>query len=316
MARVYPPHELPGVRFISVLTGYVPENLLSATLVPTSQRPLIVGYRGRPLPIRYGELGLDKIGVGEIVARFCIGRDIVHDIAWTEEARIYGPRWYEFMSSCRSILGSESGSNVFDWDGTLAGNIQEFRNKYPQADDSDVYSALIQPLEIPGLMNQISPRVFEAIASRTVLVLFEGSYSEVILPGVHFISLKKDGSNLDDVFKLLADGAYVDAMADRAYQDIIGSGRYSYNSFVRLVDMEIEASYEALRQAPMTQLADRPCILPSVQPSALTTSPLQAMPPALSPSRSRRVANRLGGKLPESTKMIIRPLLRLFSGKN
>lgn len=335
IARVYPPQVFPEVRFVSVLTGYVPENLHSASHIPPSQRPLVVGYRGRPLPIRYGELGREKISIGEMVSQYCTRHDIAHDVAWTEEARIYGPRWYEFMSSCRSILGSESGSNVFDWDGTLAAKIQEFKDKNPRADDSIVYSELIQSLEMSGLMNQVSPRVFEAIAARTVLVLFEGSYSDVVMPDVHFIPLKKDGSNLENVFKLLADGAYVDAMAEQAYQDIIVSGRYSYNSFVRLVDEEIEISHKLLGQAPLVAPANGSCLVHSVQPTALTTSPLQTIGSCISnsvqptehttsvrpselttspiqatatspsSSRLRRIAIRLWARLPESARVVI-----------
>ena len=60
-------------------------------------------------------------------------------------------------------------------------------------------------------MNQISPRVFEAIALRTALVLFEGEYSGIIAPGVHYIPLKKNLSNLDDVLSLLGDDEYLSA---------------------------------------------------------------------------------------------------------
>ena len=329
ISRIYPPQEFPGVRFVSVLTGYVPEDLPLNTHQPPSQRQLIVGYRGRPLPIRYGDLGREKIGIGMLVAHYCKSQEIVHDIEWTEEARIYGPKWYEFMSSCRSMLGSESGSNVFDWVGTLAVKIQEFRASNPHATDDDVYAALIQPLELPGLMNQVSPRIFEAIASRTVLVLFEGEYSGVITPGVHFIPLKKDGSNLDEVFRLLADGNYVDTMAERAYQDIIVSGKYSYQSFVRLVDKEIEFSLRALEHHNTTVASSRSATGYIDQPTPITTSPIRAMPPQLttdtlihclfgfhgSKDLAGRLAIYLWWKLPEAMRIFLKPRLKRFLGK-
>src|SRR5207248_812275 len=78
------------------------------------------------------------------------------------------------------------------------------------------------------MMNQISPKVFEAIACKTALVLFEGRYSGVLEPGRHFIALKKDFSNVEEVLALLRDDAFLEALAERAYADVIGSGRYSY----------------------------------------------------------------------------------------
>jgi spore maturation protein CgeB len=111
-------------------------------------------------------------------------------------------------------------------------------NRIPVQASRKFMKALVRSKEIDGIMNQVSPRVFEAIAARTVLVLFEGNYSGVVKAGEHFIPLKKDGSNLAEVVSLLQDGAYVDAMAERAYRDVIASGKYSYKSFVDLVDME------------------------------------------------------------------------------
>ena len=41
-------------------------------------------------------------------------------------------------------------------------------------------------------MGQISPKMFEAISLGTVLVMFEGKYSNILKPDLHYISLKKD----------------------------------------------------------------------------------------------------------------------------
>lgn len=275
---VYPPQEFPGVRFVNVLTGYVPDGLQAQTELPPSQREMVVGYRGRPLPVRYGELGAEKVSIGKMTKQHCVDNVIQHDIAWTEDARIYGNGWYEFMSSCRSMLGAESGSNVFDWDGKLSEQVNNFVAQNGNAADKEIYNTVIKPHEIPGLMNQISPRVFEAIACRTVLVLYEGQYSGVTKPGIHYISLKKDGSNLGEVFFRLADGPYVDAMAERAYQDIIASGKYSYGSFVALVDSEIHLAFTALECASYLVKTRVAPLFRIDNPSAITTSPIRADP--------------------------------------
>jgi hypothetical protein len=240
ISKAYPTKEFPGVSFVNVLTGYVPEILPQTLHKPPSQRSLMVGYRGRPLPIRYGALGQEKSEIGRLVREFCEEKDISCDIEWSEEMRIYGDGWYDFVFSCRAMLGSESGSNVFDWDGTLLQQIDKFKSTNPAATDKDIYLELISDLEIANLMNQVSPRVFEAIACRTVLVLFEGDYSGVLTPWEHFIPVKKDGSNLEEVFRLLHDDEYVDTLVDRAYNDIIMSGVYSYEGFVKIIDEGFE----------------------------------------------------------------------------
>ncbi len=85
----------------------------------------------------------------------------------------------------------------------------------------------------------------KAIACRTALVLFEGRYSGVVEPDRHFIPLRKDGSNLQEVIDRLRDGQAVDAMTERAHADVLASGRYAHDAFMRLVDDEIAAALEA-----------------------------------------------------------------------
>jgi hypothetical protein len=90
-------------------------------------------------------------------------------------------------------------------------------------------------------MNQISPKVFEAVCLRTALVLFEGTYSNVVLPDVHFFALKKDFSNAKEIIQKLQDTLLVQEMTERAYRDVVASGKYSYQKFIESFDADIEA---------------------------------------------------------------------------
>jgi hypothetical protein len=259
VAAVYPPTEFPSVRFVSCLTGYAPAPVPHFDRqVPPSRRRIVVGYRGRPLPLKYGELGREKIAIGAMVRRYCEQSGIPCDIRWDEEGRIYGDAWPAFLGSCRAMLATESGSNVFDWDGNLEDEIAEYRKANPTATEGDIHSALIASRERPGLMNQISPKVFEAIGARTALVLFEGGYSGVLTPWRHYIPLKKDGSNLTEVFAALSNGDLVDSMTEVAYSDIILSGRHSYQQFVDRVDDELAAAFDATAGAPAGSVASMP----------------------------------------------------------
>lgn len=320
---VYPKSEFPHTRFVNNLTGYVPEELPPTHNLPKpSERDLIVGYRGRPLPIRYGQLGVEKIAIGQIVKSYCDENDIRNDIAWSEESRIYGSNWYEFILSCRAMLGTESGSNVFDWDGNLQKLIDQYREDNPYASDKDIYEDIIQSKEVDGLINQISPKIFEAISFRTVLVLFEGEYSNIIRPGEHFIELKKDGSNLTDVITLLKNDDYINAMADRAWHDVIALGKYSYKSFVNMVDVELERSFSELGRQVKSSIK-----ISCGQLTPITTGPIRAIL-----TKSFGIKNNAGLinssinlvkryaiyfwlRLPESIRFILKPWLKQFLRK-
>lgn len=320
--RVYPQEQFPGVRFVSNLTGYVPEGLPSRDLLrPPSSRDCLVGYRGRPLPLlQLGALAREKVLIGEMVKAYCTKHGLPSDIAWDEDARIYGAQWYEFVGSCRSVLGTESGSNVFDWDGTLQAQVATWRAARPGTNEQDAYQTVVAPREQHGLMNQVSPRIFEAIGLGTALVLFEGNYSGVIRPWDHYIPLRKDGSNLEEVFLHLRDGEFVDAMVERAYRDVIGSGVYAYEAFIEIFDQELQAALAALPPRSGRQL---PRQRTSGVPTLLTTGPVRAVPPgAPQPSEAALLRAQVGARLKNLVVMgwhvlppAVRPLLRPIARK-
>jgi hypothetical protein len=234
---IYPRARFRHVEFITNLTGFVPASLEQRrSMKPTSERKVHIGYRGRALPYWYGDLGQEKLRIGQVMREICEKRSIPCDIEWESEKRIYGDAWYDFLASCRATLGTESGANVFDDEGSLRIGITAAL----QADPKLTYEQAKQ--RFPALregkvkMNQISPKIFEAIVTRTALVLFEGTYSGIVQPDIHFIPLKKDFSNVDEVLAKVADTALLERMTQRAYDDVIRSGRYGYSSFVEWVD--------------------------------------------------------------------------------
>lgn len=243
---VYPRSRFAQVDFIPTLTGYVPEDpAIDAFAMPMAERKLRIAYRGRALPHHYGALGREKYEIGLEVRRLALKRGVLADIEVDDSKRIYGSDWYRFIGSARATLGTESGSNVFDIDGSLAKLASEHRDM-----PFEVFAERYLK-EHEGLvtMNQISPKIFEAIRLRTALILFEGDYSGVVRPGEHYIPLKKDYSNIGEVFVQLDDIASLEAMTERAYRDVIATGRYSLRSFVEGVDEYLSRRAKGRRRA-------------------------------------------------------------------
>jgi hypothetical protein len=234
---VYPASRFPGVEFIQTLTGYVPIALEGVTsLKPPGARPYLIGYRGRALPYWYGDLGQEKLLIGQRMRQLCTERGIVADIEWDEHKRIYGEQWYRFLENCRATLGTESGANVFDEHGHLRRSIAAAVKADPTVTYAQIHRRYLAAHEGKVMMNQISPKIFEAIAVKTALVLFEGEYSGVIHPHVHYIPLRKDWSNADDVLQKLQDEPYLTRLVERAYAEVLQSGKYSYKQFIAGVD--------------------------------------------------------------------------------
>lgn len=233
---VYPEDLFPGVKFDTVLTGYVPDELGGARArAPLSERPVHVGYRGRTLSWRYGELARQKWEVGVRLREACQRREVPCDIGVDEASRIYGFAWFDFIRSCRAMLGSESGSNVFDFDGSIAARVAATGKEQPDETCADIV-AVIAAREQEIRMGQISPRIFEAAALGTALVLMRGSYSGTLEAETHYVPIEPDYSNLDEVLDRIQNIEALQAMADRARRHLIESGAYSYAAFIRRMD--------------------------------------------------------------------------------
>ena len=227
--------------FLRALTGYVPEqNTYNDTPpLPMAERCWWIGYRGRPVPYQYGRLTREKFIIGEQMRTICEERNIPHNIATAEEERLYGQDWMNLIRNSRLMLGTESGTNIVDFDGGLWERIDEWLKGHPDSTFEEVEEKFLVGIRKISL-NQISPRLFEAIALRTGLILFEGEYSGVLAPWTHYIPLKKDFSNINEVLVAADDLDGIDAMVERAWRDVVLSGKYSFSAYVKRVDELIE----------------------------------------------------------------------------
>ena len=254
---IFPSKRFPQTRFVNVLTGYVPEDsALEEFATPLEERELFICYRGRILPYHYGLLGYEKYEIGIEVRRLAEERGLPVDIELDESRRIYGNDWYHFLGSARATLGTESGSNVFDFDGNIKESIAKLRKENPRHTFEYIHKKLVAEHEGFVKMNQISPKIFEAIQLRTALVLFEGEYSGVVIPHEHFIPLKKDYSNFDEIVEKLKDLDYLKQMTERAYVDIIASGKYSYKQFIKFINEDIESEFSRRNMSGLKESAN------------------------------------------------------------
>lgn len=261
VAQVYPPERFGHVDFQPTLTGYVPLDLGDLGMPkPLHERSRLIGYRGRDIGWWYGDLCQEKLRIGQGMKAICERLGVAHDIAWDNASRIYGPAWFDFLRDCRATLGTESGSNVFDFDGQLKRQVEDALKANPNATYKEIHDRFLKDHEGRIVQNQVSPKLFEAIALRCALVLFEGNYSGVVKPWVHYLPLKKDFSNAADLIHQLQNDDLVQTMTERAYQDVVESGRFSYPTFVEGFEQDLHAHLgrggrsDALRPPPIQTL--------------------------------------------------------------
>jgi hypothetical protein len=239
--NVYGPRTtVTDVRF--TLPGYVSGELVAAAQqmsVPDDRRTVDIAYRGRQLAYYMGRGAQEKYQIGREAAKRAAAAGLTVDIDSTESSRLYGESWYRFLAAARGTLGVESGVSIFDIDDVVRPACDAYLAAHPDASFEEVSAALLEPWENNISYRTISPRHFEAAAFRVCQILFEGRYSGIMQPMVHYIPLKKDFSNWDEVVSRFCDPALRRRLTDQAYDDLIASGRYTYRRFVHQFDDDL-----------------------------------------------------------------------------
>jgi hypothetical protein len=234
--KVYPATELPGLRKESVLTGYVASELARRAVPGFAKRPVDVGYRARRTPAWLGRLGRDKWLIGERFKQDSAAYGLVCDISYREEDRLHGDAWVDFLTRCKAVLGTESGSSVFDWTGEIEAAVRRFERRMPEASFDTIREHCFRDADGQVRNGQISPRCFEAAALRTLMILYEGGYSGVLVPWRHYVPLRHDHANMAEVVAVLRDAVRAQTIVDAAYREIALDEAYSFAAHVRRVD--------------------------------------------------------------------------------
>jgi hypothetical protein len=228
-----------------VLAGYVPENLLHLDVPPIRDRPIDIGYRARKLPAWLGAHGQEKWQIAAGVQKDADRYHLRCDLSWEERDRIYGDRWINFLTNCKAVLGTESGSSVCDFTGEIQAATEAHLVREPSTSFDTLRDLYFKDVDRCLTINVISPRCFEAAALRTLMILYEGNYSGRLEPWRHYVPLRKDHGNMQDVVAVLNDPVEAQQIADRAYREVALNRDNWFESMVKQVDRAIEATFAA-----------------------------------------------------------------------
>jgi len=221
------------------LTGYVDEaafDYRNRWAKPGVARPIDVGYRARKLSLYMGAGAQEKWWVARDFLAHAAPLGLKTDISWREEDRIYGPNWYKFVASCRGMLGAESGVSITDPEGDFIAKYRALVAEQPEITFEEVSDRLLQQYENNIPLRTISPRCFEAAALDTCQILLEGEYNGILVPWRHYLPLKRDFSNFDEVMRAFNDPATRGAVVEAAFNELVASQKYSYRAFVEGFD--------------------------------------------------------------------------------
>jgi hypothetical protein len=236
------PRESQRTRMERTYTGFVDDRAAGAAQrlpAPHALRDVDIVYRARNLPYHLGHHGQLKHEIAQIVEPAARALGLRTDISTAIGDTQYGDAWFEFLASGRCVIGTESGSSALDPVGTIRRYEAEWTLSHPDASFEE-FTALQEPGWDDYEFTAISPRLFEAAQTKTAQILVEGNYDGIVQPETQYFPLRDDFSNLTETLERVRDPAETEAMAERAWEDLIESGRYSYGAFAAHVESVVD----------------------------------------------------------------------------
>lgn len=239
----YPQKELGYKKIYTVLPGYVEESdrhYVEKALKEkgSCDRKYDIGYRARKPSYALGNLGILKTKIADIfnikAGEFGLKADIGNTEGRNSKNTFYDRDWLDFLMDCRVMPGSISGSSIMDTDGSISRAVSIFLKRDSKASYETVRKELLWQFEGNAICAAPSPRIFEAAMTKTCQVLVEDDY-RIISPGVDYIELKADLSNINDVCEKIRNEEYCEQIAENAYIHLIKSNKYTYRVFTRNV---------------------------------------------------------------------------------
>jgi hypothetical protein len=188
-----------------------------------SDRTIDIGFIGHLYHTLTGDL--ERTNLVQFFQRNWRGIGITCDI---RTRRLPREKWAQFLRTCRGILGAESGTYYLDRTGRIIEDVGKYVKRHPRVSFEEIYSLFFKNHRCPVSGKAISSRHFEPIGTKTCQILIEGDYNGILKPDEHYISVKKDLSNIEDVIRRFKDGSYRRAMVERTYEYVMDGHTYRH----------------------------------------------------------------------------------------
>ena len=216
----FPPiHELYrerlGCSVIGMPNGGLDQSLFYPT-IPLTQRPTDIGFRAHESPLYLGHD--DKRRLAGYVLKHSTSYGLTVDISLDPNARYSEHGWADFLNRCKAQLGAEAGGNYFELTDKTRKLVNNHLGENPNTSWEEIFRVFFKHYQNPIDGRMIASRHIEAAGTKTVQILFEGHYNGYLEPDVHYIPLKNDFSNFDQVVQKFRDETYCRAIVENAYE--------------------------------------------------------------------------------------------------
>jgi hypothetical protein len=240
LEQLYPRAVRAGIQFHEAFTGYFELSdwsRLETFSRPFRDRSIDVGQRVRHLPPQLGRAagikGQLAIDFGDAAEK----QGFVCDVSTRSEDVFLGDDWWRFLGNMKFTVSRRGGASMADPTGRLADRVRRYQMRHPVASMAEIEKKVSMKGGRIGDFSAISPRLFEAAALGVCQILEPDDYVDGLLPGVHYIPLESDFSNIDEVFETMRDLDRCEEIVNASQDLLLRSGDFTYEAFVKQLSL-------------------------------------------------------------------------------
>lgn len=245
--KIYNQVNFEKVKFYRVLTGYIDENVIVKlkNKEKVIEKRIDIFYRTiYNKPYHLGKFGNLKYVIAEVFNKNIKLTNLIINISTDKKDLVFGKQWYNLLLASKFTIGVESGASLLDRDGSIQKKVFKYIKLHPNAEFEEVEKECFNGLDGNLNLVALAPRHFEACITKTCQILVEGEYNGILKPWVHYIPLKNDFSNIEEVIEIIKNDNLREKITEQAYKDIVLSGEYSYSKFVndffKIIDLQTQ----------------------------------------------------------------------------
>lgn len=190
---------------------------------PRCTRQWDLGFRGSLYSYSIGDIERTRLllRLQEQMASLTLSGNIRFDL-------VDRAQWALFLNQSRGIPGAESGTYFLEKNDNVQKSAVTYVLAHPYATFDEIFDACFKGYSHPRSGKAISSRHFEPIGTRTCQLLLEGYYNGILQAEKHYISVKRDLSDLDESLRRFQDSAYRERIASDAYEFVMAHHTYTH----------------------------------------------------------------------------------------
>lgn len=251
------PRTVKIAKFESTFAGYLNDEDIERIPLFAREfesREVTLGQRVTLYPPIGGRLARLKGEAALAMKAAAIERGVSEDISVDPQNVFLGDDWFRFLGNCKFVIGAEGGLGVWDPEGRINDSVRQYTELNLEASFEEIEAACFYGMdgnpEFPGF----SPRIFEAALLGCCQILVEGSYRGLLKPFEHYIPLKRDFSNIREVFVHMNDQALVQRLIRNCFRDLVETEKFRYRTLVSRVIGTVQETKAECDRSDFSQL--------------------------------------------------------------